>query len=314
MSLEEAKAKGIDVNSLEKKDAATDAISPVGSKPTSGEVAALEEKTQDLKLGSAGTIEQSAVPLPAGEAPKSEPIRFGALFLDRFEPPADLPDAAMTSDVLPGTSTSATEPPKHDLPAQDETGAIHKTIPSAVIVPLSDRDPSKDRTLDGVNGVSSDTAGTKPMSSNPAVRAVDAKTEAEQAPAGTGSTPVVADVSKPADTLPPAAVATPTATSTDATATTTAASVDAPKTATPTDVTPAVTSASTTTPAATSTSTGPQTPAKKTATTAVNSPGGASSTASTPKKDGLEKKRKSGFLSKASAPHLSYTTDFVYGR
>lgn len=55
---------------------------------------------------------------------------------------------------------------------------------------MSGKDPRKDRTLDAPSNT--ETAGTKPISSDPAVDASQAKKEAEAHPAGTGSTPAVA--------------------------------------------------------------------------------------------------------------------------
>jgi hypothetical protein len=55
-----------------------------------------------------------------------------------------------------------------------------------VITAISDRDPSKDRTVDAP--FAPDTAGTKPISSDPAIDPKVAKKEAEQNPALTGST------------------------------------------------------------------------------------------------------------------------------
>jgi hypothetical protein len=75
---------------------------------------------------------------------------------------------------------------KHDLPAQSETGENHTSIPMPVITAISDRDPKKDRTIDAP--FSPDTAGTKPISSDPAIDPKVAKKEAEQNPALTGST------------------------------------------------------------------------------------------------------------------------------
>lgn len=69
MTVEEAKAKGIDVNSLPKKDAEVHAASPVGVPPPASAVEALEEKTRELKV-STGAQEQAAVPLPNGNGSK----------------------------------------------------------------------------------------------------------------------------------------------------------------------------------------------------------------------------------------------------
>lgn len=78
------------------------------------------------------------------------------------------------------------EKPKHDLPAQNETKENHTSIPAPAIVAVSDRDPQKDRTVDAP--FAADTAGTKPISADPAIDPKQAKKEAEQNPALTGST------------------------------------------------------------------------------------------------------------------------------
>ena len=75
MTVEEAKARGIDVENIEKVDAPTDATSPVGQAPPKGAIADLEEKTRELKVDggvTAGKSQLAAVPLPGGEAPKSQ--------------------------------------------------------------------------------------------------------------------------------------------------------------------------------------------------------------------------------------------------
>ena len=86
MTVDEARAKGIDVDHLEKKDAATDATSPVGQAPPQGAVADLEKKVQELKVSNTGVpaakvpaadVTESkksltAMPLPGGEPPKSK--------------------------------------------------------------------------------------------------------------------------------------------------------------------------------------------------------------------------------------------------
>lgn len=89
------------------------------------------------------------------------------------------------------TADLPTPPPqeaerKHDLPAQNETRENHTSIPMPVITAISARDPSKDRTIDAP--FAPDTAGTKPISSDPAIDPKVAKKEAEQNPALTGST------------------------------------------------------------------------------------------------------------------------------
>lgn len=86
--------------------------------------------------------------------------------------------------------TPKDDEPKHDLPAQNETSENHTHIPAPAIVAISARDPTKDRTVDAP--FSPDTAGTKPISTDPAVDPAQAKKEAEQNPALTGSTPAEA--------------------------------------------------------------------------------------------------------------------------
>jgi hypothetical protein len=81
MTVEEARAKGIDVDHLEKRDGPTDATSPVGSVPSKSAVADLEQKVQELKVSNSGVpsadVAESkkslvAVPLPGGEPSKSK--------------------------------------------------------------------------------------------------------------------------------------------------------------------------------------------------------------------------------------------------
>lgn len=62
--MSEAKARGIDLNSAERVDARTDAVSPVGTKPSASGADALEEKVQALKVEDQ---RQTSVPLPQGE-------------------------------------------------------------------------------------------------------------------------------------------------------------------------------------------------------------------------------------------------------
>lgn len=79
MTVEEARAKGIDIDSLDKKDGPTDATSPVGQAPPKAAVADLEQKVQELKVADSSSSATSApvkkdlaaVPLPGGEPPKS---------------------------------------------------------------------------------------------------------------------------------------------------------------------------------------------------------------------------------------------------
>ncbi|ORY24697.1 hypothetical protein BCR39DRAFT_472124 [Naematelia encephala] len=139
LSVEEATAKGIDVDTLEKKEGETDTVSPAGTKPSAEAVADLETKVQELKVDGEQQKDAASVSVNA-----PEPL-----------PPKD--------EKLP-----------NDLPAQDETTENHKTVPIPVITAVSEKDPKKDRTI--ANG---DTTATKPVSSDPAVSAVDAKKEAE---------------------------------------------------------------------------------------------------------------------------------------
>lgn len=82
--------------------------------------------------------------------------------------------------------TPKDEDTKHDLPAQHETKENHQHIPAPTITAVSARDPTKDRTIDAPQAA--DTAGTKPISTDPSVDAAQAKKEAERNPAQTGST------------------------------------------------------------------------------------------------------------------------------
>lgn len=75
---------------------------------------------------------------------------------------------------------------QHDLPAQNETGENHTHIPMPAIKAIADRDPAKDRTIDAPSAP--DTAGTKPISTDPSIDAAKAKKDAERNPALTGST------------------------------------------------------------------------------------------------------------------------------
>lgn len=83
--------------------------------------------------------------------------------------------------------------PKHDLPAHNETSQNHTVVPAPTITAISARDPQKDRTIDAP--AAADTAGTKPISSDPAIDPKQAKKEAEQNPALTGSTEKAAQTS-----------------------------------------------------------------------------------------------------------------------
>ena len=52
MTIDEAKAAGLDLNRIEKRDGPTDTISPVGTKPPSAAIDDLDRKINDLKVGS----------------------------------------------------------------------------------------------------------------------------------------------------------------------------------------------------------------------------------------------------------------------
>lgn len=154
ISVEEARAKGIDVDALEKKDAPTDTTSPAGTIPSTSAVDALDEKVKNLDVQTRGS---------------------------------SLPDAA--------------ESKVNDLPAQSETTDNHTTIPAPQITPVSPKDPSKDRTLSaGDAAANSDTAGTQPISKDPAVDAKAEKKEAEANPlkAATSPAPAAAAPATPA--------------------------------------------------------------------------------------------------------------------
>jgi hypothetical protein len=293
MTVEEARAKGIDVDHLAKVDGPTDATSPVGTTPSSAAVSDLEKKVQELKVANssvpAADVTESkksltAVPLPGGEPPKSEP-HLSKLYAVLIP--------AMTSSEIPGPPPKE-EGIKHDLPAQNETRENHTSIPMPVITAISDRDPSKDRTVDAP--FSPDTAGTKPISSDPAVDPKVAKKEAEQNPALTGSTKETAKNSANTN-LGGHSVATnrPDAPETNHSAPAPIKKDIAPGEATPAPVakdapgTPTKTAAP-----VTATNGAPSAPTTPATTPAKSTHGREASNASDPKK------RKSGFLSKVS--------------
>jgi hypothetical protein len=200
---------------------------------------------------------------------------------------------AMTSSELPGPPPKE-EGIKHDLPAQNETRENHTSIPMPVITAVSDRDPSKDRTIDAP--FSPDTAGTKPISSDPAIDPKVAKKEAEQNPALTGSTKEAAKTSANTN-LGGASVATnrPDAPETNHNAPAPIKKDIAPGEATPAPVakdapgTPTKTAAP-----VTATNGAPSAPTTPATTPAKSTHRREASSASDPKK------RKSGFLSKVS--------------
>jgi len=164
------------------------------------------------------------------------------------------------ADAPEPVSSKPEESSKHDIPAQDEVDN-HQHVPATVITPVSAKDPRKDRSLDAPNN--NDTAGTKPISADPAISAKDAKTEAEVHPGGTGSTPDAAQGKLGAGE----ATARPDAKSANV--------VESPPT-----------------PAKDSTPTAPATPAKS---SAIAAPGSVNSTpASTPAKSAHAKESTSG--------------------
>ncbi|KAL7423705.1 Cruciform DNA binding protein [Cryptotrichosporon argae] len=259
LSVEEAKAKGIDIASLEKVDGPTDAITQAphapAAPPPASAVAALDEKIQELKIDTAASggvirAEQVDIPLPNGSAPKTSVA-------------ANLPE--------PKSATDAAHTP--DIPAQADTKDNHRSVPATVITPVSARDSAKDRTL--AAPADRDTAGNIAVGADPAADAVTAKHAAEADPAHThpnATGPHTASV-EPAGSTEPA--------------------VFAQSAVTP--VSPPATSATATQP----TPTGPATPVKapaSAASTPSNTPGHArESTGST---TGDVKKRKSGFFGK----------------
>ncbi|WVO19636.1 uncharacterized protein IAS62_000926 [Cryptococcus decagattii] len=188
LSIEEARARGIDVAHLQKVDAPTDSTSPQGSPPPASAIAALDEKVAELKsetIGASsttGVIDQVAVPLPNEQAPKTSY-------------PAD------GSSALGHTTSSANDKEKgikNDIPAQPETVDMnHQAVPAPVFTTIAPKDPTKDRSLESTD--LKDTAGTKPIDSAPGVDAREAKREEQLHPsAATGEKPEVAEARKAA--------------------------------------------------------------------------------------------------------------------
>ncbi|TYJ55738.1 hypothetical protein B9479_003514 [Cryptococcus floricola] len=180
LSVEEAKAKGIDVSTLNKVDGASDSTVPTGQAPPASAIAALDEKVDELKAeqgpsttstvgqGSAGV---AAVPLPGGEPPKRSV-------------------APNTGDSSLSANAAAFQPRKqHSIPAQPETiPDNHQSIPAPVFTTVSPKDPHKDRSLNASEGNKlQDTAGQKQVGDDPAVDAHAAKREAEAHPGGASS-------------------------------------------------------------------------------------------------------------------------------
>jgi len=305
MTVDEARAKGIDVDHLTKTDGPTDATSPVGTTPSSAAVADLEKKVQELKVANssvpAADVAESkksltAVPLPGGQPPKSE---YNLSILCAVLTPA------MTSSEITAPAPKD-EGIKHDLPAQNETRENHTSIPMPVITAISDRDPSKDRTVDAP--FSPDTAGTKPVSSNPADDPKSAKKEAEQNPALTGSTNDAAKNSANTN-LAGTGVATnrPDAPESNYDAPAPVKKDIAPGEASPAPVAKDVPGTPTKTAApVTATNGAPSAPTTPATTPAKSTHGRDASSASDPKK------KKSGFLTKVSLPSLLMNTQLTW--
>ncbi|WWC88136.1 uncharacterized protein L201_003040 [Kwoniella dendrophila CBS 6074] len=169
ISVEEAKAQGIDIKTLDKVDAPTDTVAPVGTAPPASAVDALQEKVDALKVGtsastSTDTTGISAVPLPKTAEPKTSLPPPGTVNLNQPEPE---------------------KKPEHDIPAQHETVENHQSVPQPIITTISDKDPKKDRTAASTS--IDDTAGTKPIGANPGVSAKAEKEIAERDPARTAA-------------------------------------------------------------------------------------------------------------------------------
>ncbi|ODO07609.1 hypothetical protein L198_01190 [Cryptococcus wingfieldii CBS 7118] len=175
LSVEEAKAKGIDVSTLNKVDGASDSTVPTGQAPPASAIAALDEKVDELKAeqgpsttstvgqGSAGV---AAVPLPGGSV------------------------APNTGESSLSANAAAFQPRKqHSIPAQPETiPDNHQSIPAPVFTTVSPKDPHKDRSLNASEGNKlQDTAGQKQVGDDPAVDAHEVKREAEAHPGGASS-------------------------------------------------------------------------------------------------------------------------------
>ncbi|WWD18168.1 hypothetical protein CI109_102617 [Kwoniella shandongensis] len=170
LTVEEAKAQGIDVHSLQKVDGTSHTASTVAP-PSKEAIDDLDEKIQELKLNtSKDTTGISDVPLPNGEPPK-------------------------TSIAGPATinlhGTESNEQREHDIPAQHETKDNHTTVPQPVFTTISPRDPKKDRTLASTDN--SDTAGTKPISDQPGVDLHAAKANAEANPGANTTLPAAGE-------------------------------------------------------------------------------------------------------------------------
>ncbi|WVO13094.1 hypothetical protein L204_100705 [Cryptococcus depauperatus] len=161
LTVEEAKAEGIDIFKAEKIEGATDATTPQNVPPASA-VAALDEKVSQLKhtIGDGNNIGGvSDVTLSGGEATK-----------------ASLPP--ISSENHP---SGLNDKQSNDIPSQTEVAALnHQVVPPPVFITISDKDSKKDRSLTSNNGA--DTAGTKPIDSAPGVDAKKARLEEESHP------------------------------------------------------------------------------------------------------------------------------------
>lgn len=216
MSVEEARARGINVASLEKVDAATDATSPQGSAPPASAVAALDEKVAQLKsetIGASsttGVTEQVAMPLPNEQAPKStslslppskevDTVSVDKGLSDWLDYTASYPaDGSSNLGHTTSTTDNKEKDIKNDIPAQPETADMnHQAVPAPVFTTIAPKDPKKDRSLESTD--LRDTAGTKPIDAAPGVDAKKAKREEETYPTGaTGEKPEVAEAKKAA--------------------------------------------------------------------------------------------------------------------
>lgn len=156
-------------------------MSPVGIPPSKAAVADLEEKVNELK------VDDTSAKAPAPVTPASVPATatgpstgVAAVPLPSTEPPK-----RSEVDIKPPAADNM-QAQSHDLPAQSETGANHKTIPAPQITTLTEKDPRHDRTLQGTSNV--DSIATKPISNDPSIDAKKAKDDAEAKPGLNGST------------------------------------------------------------------------------------------------------------------------------
>ena len=190
ISVEEARKQGIDVDTLPEHEIQTDAVSPVGIPPSKAAVADLEEKVNELKVDSSSAkapapITPTPVPATATGPSPSATARGPAQGVSAVPLPATEPPKRSEVSIQPPAADNV-ESQKHDLPAHEETGATHKTIPAPQITTLTEKDPRHDRTLQGTNNV--DSIATKPISNDPSIDAKQAKHDAEAHPGLNGST------------------------------------------------------------------------------------------------------------------------------